>query len=84
MIDTGGKQRKIVFRTKNKYTKNFNCENIGNLGAGSIGAWIANISNIADNIPKKILAVGYGAGFSWGLASFSVQLKKNEIIYVDC
>jgi len=74
----------LTLGIKNKYTKNFNCENIGNLGAGSIGAWIANISNIADNIPKKILAVGYGAGLSWGLASFSVKLKKNEIVYVDC
>jgi len=69
---------------KNKYTENFNCDNIGNLGAGSIGAWIANISNIENCIPKKILLVGYGAGLSWGLASLSIQLEKNEIIHVDC
>ena len=68
----------------NKHTENFNCDNIGNLGAGSIGAWVANIPNIENNISKKILLVGYGAGLSWGLASLSIQLKKNEILHVNC
>ena len=69
---------------KNKHTENFNCESVGNLGAGSIGAWVANICNIENCVSKKILLVGYGAGLSWGLVSLSVQLKKNKIIYVDC
>jgi 3-oxoacyl-[acyl-carrier-protein] synthase III len=69
---------------QNKYTENFNCGKIGNLGAGSIGAWLANIEGISDENPRKMLAVGFGAGLSWGLASFTVQLERNEVGYVDC
>ena len=29
-----------------------------------------------------MLATGFGAGISWGVASIVVEINKNEIIYV--
>ena len=68
---------------KNKISSDFNCNNVGNIGAGSINAWLANIENIDDNDEKKILSIGYGSGLSWGLADFTLKLNKNETIYVN-
>lgn len=61
---------------------NFNCGHIGNLGAGSIGAWISGNQDLTDGKLRRILCLGYGAGLSWGLADFDVDLKRNEVIYV--
>lgn len=63
--------------------EDFNCGDVGNLGAGSIGAWLALTKNIDDGQARRMLAIGYGAGLSWGLANFSVQLNHNEVIHVE-
>lgn len=66
----------------NKLSKDFSCGEIGNLGAGSIGAWLCNINDLEKRGKLKMLAVGYGSGLSWGLASVSIKLQVNEVIYV--
>ena len=66
----------------NLNSPNFNCFKCGNLGAGSIGAWLANDKTVPLGTTKKLLAIGYGAGLSWGLADIVIKLIRNEIIYV--
>ena len=58
------------------------CGEIGNLGAGSIGAWLSQGENLTNVGKLKMLAVGFGSGLSWGIASLTVNLKNNEVIYV--
>lgn len=70
-------------KINNKLTENFNCEKIGNIGAGSIGAWLANIKGLVELGRQNMLAVGYGSGLSWGLASIMIEVTINEVIYVD-
>ena len=67
---------------QNKLGDNFLCGNIGNLQSGSIGAWLANIKDLDKKDKINMLATGFGAGISWGVASIVVEIKKNEIIYV--
>lgn len=67
---------------KNALSDDFSCGEIGNLGAGSIGAWLSQINDLEKIGPLKMLAVGFGSGLSWGLASIVVDLKRNEVIYV--
>lgn len=55
---------------------------IGNIGAGTIGAWLAKINGIAHKGKLHMLAVGFGSGLSWGLASLVVDVQNNEVIYV--
>ncbi len=66
----------------NKLNSNFACGEIGNLAAGSIGAWLSQGRNLTSKGELKMLAVGYGSGLSWGIASLKVNLQHNEIIYV--
>lgn len=73
-----------TLKIKNKLADNFNCGDIGNLGAGSIGAWLAKTENLVGKGKLSMLAVGYGAGLSWGLASLYVELETNEVICADC
>jgi 3-oxoacyl-[acyl-carrier-protein] synthase-3 len=72
--------KSIVF--KNNYSDDFTCGEIGNLGAGSIGAWLANIKDLDQKRDFKMLAVGFGSGLSWGLASIVVHAQVNEVVYV--
>ena len=65
----------------NTENKDFNCGDVGNLGAGSISAWIAK-TNIQKATRSRMMAIGYGAGLSWGLCDFYLQLKSNEVVYV--
>jgi 3-oxoacyl-[acyl-carrier-protein] synthase-3 len=67
---------------QNRFTEDFNCGEIGNLQSGSIGAWLSNIEDLVLFQDLKMLAVGYGAGLSWGLASIMVNLQTNERVYV--
>ncbi len=67
---------------KNSYGVDFACGEIGNIGAGSIGAWLANIKQLESKGELSMLAVGFGSGLSWGLASVTVDVERNEIIYV--
>jgi 3-oxoacyl-[acyl-carrier-protein] synthase-3 len=62
----------------------FLCGDIGNLGAGSIGAWLAGNREIPLGQPLRTLAIGYGAGLSWGLSDFHVHINRhNEVLHVD-
>ena len=67
---------------KNTLTDNFSCGEIGNIGAGSIGAWLSNINQLESKGKLNMLAVGFGSGLSWGLASIVVDVQKNEVIYI--
>ena len=67
---------------KNKLCKDFACEEIGNLGAGSIGAWLSQIKDLSFQGPLKMLAIGFGSGLSWGLANVIVDVDINEVMYV--
>lgn len=66
----------------NNFGEDFACGEIGNLGAGSIGAWLTQIENLNESKKLKLLAVGYGSGLSWGLARISIEINKNEVVYV--
>lgn len=66
----------------NRLHRNFACGEIGNLGAGSIGAWLSQGENLIGSGKLKMLAVGFGSGLSWGIASLTVRLKQNEVIHV--
>ncbi|OUS04157.1 hypothetical protein A9Q96_14440 [Rhodobacterales bacterium 52_120_T64] len=60
----------------------FSCSEIGNLGPGSIGAWIsANSSKL--NTKANLTCLGYGAGLSWGVASLQMDLMQNGVQYID-
>jgi 3-oxoacyl-[acyl-carrier-protein] synthase-3 len=67
---------------KNTLCDDFSCGDIGNLGAGSIGAWLSQINGLDRKGELKMLAIGFGSGLSWGLASLVADIKKNEVIYV--
>jgi 3-oxoacyl-[acyl-carrier-protein] synthase-3 len=67
---------------RNNLTKDFSCGEIGNIGAGSICAWLTSIDNLHKKGSLKMLAVGFGSGLSWGLASVVVDIQTNEVIYV--
>ena len=67
---------------QNKLADDFACVEIGNIGAGSIGAWLASATELPIAGPQKMLAVGFGAGLSWGLASGVVDVHTNEVINV--
>lgn len=67
---------------KNTLSDDFSCGEIGNLGAGSIGAWLSKIKDLDKKGELKMLAVGFGSGLSWGLASVVVDVQRNELVYV--
>jgi 3-oxoacyl-[acyl-carrier-protein] synthase-3 len=71
-----------MLKVNNRLIENFACGQIGNLGAGSIGAWLSQGENLTNSGKLKMLAVGFGSGLSWGLASLTVNLKNNEVIHV--
>ena len=60
----------------------FKCSTIGNIGAGSIGSWVALSSDFPLETVLKALAVGFGSGLSWGLAEVNFNLNTNTIIHV--
>jgi len=60
----------------------FNCSTIGNIGAGSIGSWVALSSDFPLHTILKALVVGFGSGLSWGLAEVNFNLNTNTTIYV--
>ena len=72
--------------SKLKYTNtlgdDFSCEKIGNIGSGSIGAWLSKIRQLENKGKLNMLAVGFGAGLSWGLASLVIDIKINRTIYI--
>lgn len=60
----------------------FSCSEIGNLGPGSIGAWISvNSSKLATK--ANLTCFGYGAGLSWGVARLQIDLIQNGVRYID-
>lgn len=71
-----------MLKCDNKLNNNFACGEIGNLGAGSIGAWLTQGADLTTREDLKMLAVGFGSGLSWGIASISLNLEKNEVLYV--
>jgi 3-oxoacyl-[acyl-carrier-protein] synthase III len=71
-----------TLKYKNTLGNDFSCGDIGNLGAGSIGGWLVKINGLENKGALKMLAVGFGAGLSWGLASLVVDVQNNEVIYV--
>ena len=56
----------------------FNCSEFGNLGSGSIGAWLATDKSIKLNSHYNFLAIGFGAGLSLGVCDLDCNLKANE------
>lgn len=71
-----------AINVENQLNDNFACGDIGNLGAGSIGAWLSQAKHLPKGKDLKMLAVGFGSGLSWGVATATVNLKHNEVIYV--
>lgn len=71
-----------ILGLNNQMIDNFACGNIGNLGAGSIGAWLSQGRNLTNMGERRMLAVGFGSGLSWGLASLKVNLQTNEVLHV--
>jgi 3-oxoacyl-[acyl-carrier-protein] synthase-3 len=72
-----------LLKIGNSDLQNYNCGEIGNLGSASIPAWLALSPGLCDEIPRRMLALGYGAGLSWGLGDLFVELNINEVIYVE-
>jgi len=69
-------------RYSNQLCEDFLCGDIGNLGAGSLGAWLSQVKELPQQSPLKMLAVGFGSGLSWGVASLNIDLHINEVINV--
>ncbi len=67
----------------NNLCNDFLCSDIGNLGAGSIGAWLSQVPNLSSRGALNMLVVGYGSGLSWGVTSIIVDTKMNEVINVQ-
>jgi 3-oxoacyl-[acyl-carrier-protein] synthase-3 len=72
-----------LLHMSNHEVVDFNCGAVGNLGSGSIGAWLALTKGLDDGQCRRMLAIGYGAGLSWGLADLFIQLNHNGVIYVE-
>lgn len=68
----------------NQLCDDFSCGDFGNIGAGSIGAWLSGIENKEYGRDLRMLAVGFGSGLSWGISSLIVNLEVNKVIYVKC
>ncbi len=66
----------------NKLSEDFNCGSIGNIGAGSIGAWLSNIEGLCSMGELELLAVGFGSGLSWGVAQILIEIEQNMVVYV--
>lgn len=66
----------------NKLCADFLCGEIGNIGAGSIGAWLSQIDFSSGANESKLLASGFGSGLSWGLATVDLSLKYNGVLNV--
>ncbi len=60
----------------------FNATRTGNIGAGSIPAWIA-LSGLPVATSRRVHCVGFGAGLSWGLATVDVNLQENNVYELD-
>jgi 3-oxoacyl-[acyl-carrier-protein] synthase-3 len=71
-----------TLKYKNTLGNDFSCGDIGNLGSGSIGGWLAKINGLEHKGELRMLAVGFGAGLSWGIASLVVDVQNNEVVYV--
>lgn len=71
-----------TLKYKNTLGDDFACGDIGNLGSGSIGAWLSKITGLENKGELKMLAVGFGSGLSWGLASLVVDMQQNKVIYI--
>ena len=65
------------------FSETFNCGGIGNIGAGSIGAWLSNSRDLETRGPLKMLAIGFGSGLSWGASSFTLNIVRNETFHVS-
>jgi len=55
--------------------RRFTAGEYGNIGAGSIQGWLAEVMSNVSSDDLRMLAVGFGAGLSWGLSSFCVKLR---------
>lgn len=53
----------------------FTAGDYGNIGAGSIPGWLTGIDSDKTLRPRRMLAVGFGAGLSWGLATLTVEMR---------
>lgn len=71
-----------TLKLRNTLNRNFACGEIGNLGAGGIGAWLSQGRDLTSLGELKMLAVGFGSGLSWGIASLTVHLRQNRVIHV--
>ena len=69
-------------RHTNKLCGDFLCGEIGNIGAGSIGAWLSQIDFPIESRDSQLLASGFGSGLSWGLATVGLNLKHNGVLNV--
>ena len=69
-------------RYTNKLCEDFLCGEIGNIGAGSIGAWLSQIDFPLEGKDSQLLASGFGSGLSWGLATVGLNLKYNGVLNV--
>jgi len=71
-----------ILNVSNRLSDDFNCGSIGNLGAGSIGAWLSNIEELPSKGKLEMLAVGFGSGLSWGVAQVLIEIEQNMVVYV--
>ena len=69
-------------RYTNKLCGDFLCGEIGNIGAGSIGAWLSQIDFPTEAKESQLLASGFGSGLSWGLATVGLNLEYNGVLNV--
>lgn len=58
----------------------FSAGRIGNLGAGSIPSWLAQQEFLPPG--SEVIAVGFGAGLSWGYANVHWHAERNELVHV--
>lgn len=68
---------------KNKKGDDFLLGDTGNIGAGTIGGWLAMVDGLAGGGEMRMMALGFGAGLSIGVADLFVELERNVVLSVE-
>lgn len=72
-----------ILGAKNKKADDFLLGDTGNIGSGSIGGWLALVDGLTVAGELRMMALGFGAGLSIGVADFFLDLERNVVIDVE-
>lgn len=72
-----------ILLAKNQKADDFLLGDTGNIGSGTIGGWLASVDGLSGAGELRMMALGFGAGLSIGVADFFLDLERNVVINVE-